>query len=428
MILKVSPTSMLKGSVSLPASKSYSIRAFIVGACGGESQIIRPSIGDDALVAMRVARALGCDIRCKKDTWVLKAFQGGSRIRTIDVGESGTVLRFLLPLLPLHTDHAIITGQGTLIGRPNWHLLTALRRQGLKIRGQGEDESVPIQFDGGEIKAGPITIDGSLSSQFVSALLIVASCLPKDSKIKITGNKIVSKDYILMTLQILEKAGIRVGVQGDRGFTIKGKQKFQGLKNFTVPSDYGLAAFLVAAACLVNSDVELRGSFGHDLIQADGHIFDFLKIMGAQISRSKDALKIKGPFKLKGGVFSLQACPDLVPIMAVLALFAEGKTTLKDIHHARAKESDRISDLREELLKVGAKIEEKPNGMIIHPLHKPTPGVVLDPHHDHRLAMAFAVLGLKAGLTVKDIECSHKSYPNFTHDFKALGASIWVGH
>jgi 3-phosphoshikimate 1-carboxyvinyltransferase len=427
MILKVSPTPSLKGSIYLPASKSYSIRAFIVGACGGESQIIRPSTGDDAVVAIRVARALGCDVRCKKDTWHLRAFKGGSRIRTIDVGESGTVLRFLLPLLPLHTDHAVITGQGTLIGRPNWHLLDALRRQGLKIQGQGEDESVPIQFNGGEIKGGTITIDGSLSSQFVSALLIVASCLPKDTKIKITGSKIVSHDYIIMTLQILEKAGIRVVVQGDRGFSIKGKQKFQGLKNFTVPSDYGLAAFLIAAACLVNSDVELRGSFGHDLIQADGHIFDFLKTMGAQIARSKDALKIKGPFKLKGGTFSLQACPDLVPIMAVLALFAEGKTTLKDIHHARAKESDRISDLRQELLKVGAQVQEKSNALIIHPLTKPIHGAVLSPHRDHRLAMAFAVLGLKLGVTVNDIECSHKSYPNFVHDFKALGAGIWMG-
>jgi 3-phosphoshikimate 1-carboxyvinyltransferase len=427
MILKVTSTTSLKGSIYLPASKSYSIRAFIIGACGGESQIIRPSSCEDALVAMRVARALGCDLHCKKDTWVLKAYQGGSRIRTIDVGESGTVLRFLLPLLSLHTDHAVITGQGTLIGRPNWHLLEALRRQGLKIQGQGEDESVPIQFNGGEIKPGTMTIDGSLSSQFVSALLIATSLLPKNSRIAITGKKIVSKDYIVMTLQILEKAGIRVAVQGDRGFSVKGKQKFQGLKNFTVPSDYGLAAFLIAAACLVNSDVELQGSFGHDLIQADGHIFDFLKTMGAQISRSKDALKIKGPFKLKGGTFSLQACPDLVPIMAVLGLFAEGKTTLKDIHHARAKESDRISDLRTELLKVGAKVEEKTNAMIIHPLHAPVSGAILDPHHDHRLAMAFAVLGLKVGLSIKDIECTHKSYPNFVHDFKALGAPVWVG-
>jgi 3-phosphoshikimate 1-carboxyvinyltransferase len=330
-------------------------------------------------------------------------------------------------LLPLHTDHAVISGKGTLIGRPNWHLLEALRRQGLKIRGQGEDESVPIQFDGGAIEAGTITIDGSLSSQFVSALLITASCLPKNSRVKIIGKKIVSKDYIVMTLQILKKAGIKVTEQGDRGFNIKGKQDFKGLKNFTVPSDYGLAAFLMAAACIVNSDVELKGAFDDDLVQADGHILEFLKKMGVKLARTKDSLKIKGPFKLKGGIFSLRACPDLVPIMAVLALFSEGKTTLKDIHHARAKESDRISDLRTELLKVGAKVEERSNALIIHPLVKAKPGVVLDPHHDHRLAMAFAVLGLKVGLTVKDIECSHKSYPNFVHDFKALGALVWVG-
>ena len=146
--------------------------------------------------------------------------------------------------------------------------------------------------------------------------------------------------------------------------------------------------------------------------------------MGAQFTRSRKAIRMRGPFVLKGGVFSLQDCPDLVPIMAVLALFAKGRTVLKNIYHARAKESDRISDLRRELLKIGAKVEERPNALVIYPLTNPKTKVTLDPHRDHRLAMAFAVLGLRVGVNVKDIECCRKSYPDFVRDFKALGASI----
>ena len=428
MILKINPIQHLKGTVDLPASKSYSIRAFIVGACGGESQIIKPSNCDDALVAMRVARALGCRIEHKKDKWLLKAFNGSSRVRTISVGESGTVLRLLLPLLSTHTSKAVVTGEGTLVGRPNAHLLQSLRRQGLKINGAGDKESVPIRYAGGSIKPGKIAIDGSLSSQFVSAFLITCPSLPKDSLLTITGAKMVSKDYIVMTLQVLKKAGVHVMPRGKRSFAIRGRQKFKGLKNFIVPSDYGLAAFLMAAGCVASSDIRLNGYFNDQFVQADGHILNFLKKMGAKFTRTRQAIRLKGPFKLKGGVFSLQDCPDLVPIMAVLALFARGRTILRNIHHARAKESDRISDLRHELLKVGAKVEEKSGALIIHPLTDPKTGVVLDPHRDHRLAMAFAVLGSRIGVSVKDMECCRKSYPDFVRDFKALGASLSVAH
>ncbi|MBP6342383.1 MAG: 3-phosphoshikimate 1-carboxyvinyltransferase [Candidatus Omnitrophica bacterium] len=427
MFLHVKPTQRLSGSIHLPASKSYSIRAFMIAACGGESEIISPSNCEDAHVAMRVARALGCSITRKKDRWTVKATRGTAPIKMISVGESGTVLRLLLPLLSTLTDRAVIVGERTLIGRPNTHLLEALRRQGLNISGAGEKESVPIRFQGGTIKSGKITIDGSLSSQFVSALLMTAPSLSKDSLIQITGKKIVSKDYITMTLQMLERAGVAVSPKGERSFAVKGSQTFQGFKNFTVPSDYGLAAFLMAAASIVPSAVELRGCFDDGLIQADGHILKFLKTMGAKWTRAENAIVMKGPFKLKGGTFSLQDCPDLVPIMAVIALFAKSPTVLKNIHHARAKESDRISDLRTELLKVGARVEETKDTLLIHPLTEPRAGAVLDPHHDHRLAMAFAVLGLRVGLTVKDVECSHKSYPNFVRDFKAVGALVSTG-
>ncbi len=427
MILKVQPAASLNGKVRLAASKSYSIRAFFIAACGGKSVIFYPSDCDDAKVALAVAKTLGAQVHSfRGEKFSISANPKLLKSTRINVRESGTVLRFLLPLLSLRSKNAVVFGEGTLIGRPNLHLLTALRSAGVHISGAGSGESVPISFKGGSLRAGKINIDGSLSSQFISSLLITTPQLKADSKIFLSGKKLVSSDYIAMTILILKEAGIKIGKISDRQYDIKGSQKFLGLKDFYVPSDYGLAAFLMAAATLVSSDIVLQGSFNDRFIQADGRILGFLKKMGVVLTRSKDAIAIKGPFVLKGGTFCLQHCPDLVPIMAVLGLFATGGVRLTKIAHARAKESDRISDLRQELLKVGARVEEREDELRVFPLTRRKANVVLDPHHDHRLAMAFAVLGLKIGVTVRDIQCVQKSYPQFVADMKKLHAPVEV--
>jgi 3-phosphoshikimate 1-carboxyvinyltransferase len=406
MNFKIPLTRSLHGTLHVPASKSYSIRAYFIAACGGRSRITGASDCDDAKVARDIYKVLSEKIK--------------KNIR-IDVGESGTSLRFILPLIPHFTASAKVTGRGTLVGRPNHHLCAALRGQGMDIRGTGPKESVPVIFRGGEVPSGRVVIDGSLSSQFVSALMIAAPLSGCDTRLVMTGKKLVSQDYVTMTRQILAHAGIRVVPEGRRAFFIPGGQTFKGLKDFYVPSDYGLAAFFMSAAALVPSDVALKGHFDDRLVQSDGAILGFLARMGVKMKRGSNSIHIKGPFDLKGGTFSLRDCPDLVPVMAVTAMFAKGVTRLKDIGHARVKESDRISDLRKELEKVGADIRERPDELIIHPCrHYTAASAALDPHHDHRLAMAFAVLGLKVGLRVKDMECTSKSYPDFIKDFKKL--------
>jgi 3-phosphoshikimate 1-carboxyvinyltransferase len=214
---------------------------------------------------------------------------------------------------------------------------------------------------------------------------------------------------------------VRCRMLGQRRIVIKGKQAFRGLKDFRVPSDYGLAAFHMAAAALLPSQLVLQGHFDDRLVQSDGHILDFLKRMGVSFRKTAAALTIKGPFAIRGGKFSLRDCPDLVPVMTVLAMFADRRTELINISHARVKESDRITDLRKELLKVGAKISETADSLIIDPISEYHSDRTLDPHSDHRLAMAFAILGLKIGCRIKNIECTRKSYPAFVKDFAALG-------
>jgi 3-phosphoshikimate 1-carboxyvinyltransferase len=263
-----------------------------------------------------------------------------------------------------------------------------------------------------------------MSSQFISALFISCPRLKNTTTLIIKGKKIVSQTYLTITRQVLQKSGIIIRKLGHRTFQIRGNQQYKGLKEFVVPSDYGLAAFHMAAAALLPSEVTLIGFLENSFIPADGQILGFLKKMGVQFIKTSTEIRISGPFSLKGGSFSLKDCPDLVPIMAILALFVKGRTRLKEIRHARVKESNRISDLRKELLKIGAKIQERQNELIIDPQEHYQSDCVLDPHRDHRLAMAFCILGLKIGVFVKDIECISKSYPGFLRDLKKLHAHI----
>jgi len=427
MMLVVQPTLSLKGSITLPSSKSYSIRTVIIAACGGRSKISNLSSCDDVKQALKASRSLGSKIQLSassKKLIIRSCHIQDIKFIKVDAGESGTVLRFLLPLLALRKSFSVVTGEGTLKTRPNKFLTSALRKMGKEVYGHGAKETVPIQLGKGILKGGDVCIDGSLSSQFISALLIACPLLDEDTRLKISGKTIVSVPYIEMTTCVLRRAGIKIVKDSNSRYIIKGHQIFKGLRNFTVPSDDGLAAFLLAAAALTSSHVLLKGFFDNTLIQADSHIFNFLKKMGVVIKKKKQSLEIKGPFVLKGGRFSLKNCPDLVPIMAVLGLFAKGKTRLCDIAHARAKESDRISDLRQELLKTGAKIEEKKGELIIYPQPIYKGNVYFDPHHDHRLAMALSVLGLKIGAQVKDIECVTKSYPGFVSDLQHIGGKL----
>ena len=193
MILAVHPAPVLRGAVRLPASKSYSIRAFIIAACGGTSQIRYPSDCDDAKAAIQVARKLGANIkRLKSGAWRVEAKAKPPRLSTINVQESGTVLRFLLPLVALHGQKAVVDGKGTLKGRPNLFLTRTLRAMGVRIRGQGKEESIPIRITGGILHGGKVRIEGSLSSQFISALLIACPQLNHPTHLTVKGGKMVS--------------------------------------------------------------------------------------------------------------------------------------------------------------------------------------------------------------------------------------------
>ncbi|MBM3248401.1 MAG: 3-phosphoshikimate 1-carboxyvinyltransferase [Candidatus Omnitrophica bacterium] len=427
MNLLVSPSSRLRGRIIPPPSKSYSIRAFIIASLGEKSLIVNPSFSDDVRAAIHCCKSLGARIKkIKNNIWEVRGVKGKIHFPSVlNTKESGTTLRFLLSLAALSPKKMTIAAEGTLKSRPNKPLILALRKIGAQMQGRGKNESAPIIINKGKIKSGKIKIDGTLSSQFISSLLIAMPLLDGDSIIEITGDCLVSAPYIGMTLSVLKRAGIRINKKNQRTYKIRGKQAFKGLKVFKVPVDYGLSGFLMAAACLADSNIILEIE-KDNLVQADKKIIDLLKRMGIKLDISRQAIKIKGPQQIRGGEFDCCDCPDLVPVLGVLALFGDKKSRIYGIGHLHAKESDRISDFRQELIKLGAKVLESQDEMIIYPIKEFRQKCVINPRRDHRLAMAFAVLGLKTLLTIKDIECVSKSYPSFLQDLRKLGANLKI--
>jgi len=427
--LFVKKCSGLIGTVKAPPSKSYTHRAIIIGSINGKTRIINPLYSEDTIATINVLEALGAVIRRGKGYIDITGFEGSPHLQKdfINVGESGTLLRLILSILPLCKGKFVVKGEKTLCGRPNTTIVNALRSWGLNISGRGTSHKLPITIIGkGEIKGGRIKISGKMSSQSISSLLIAAPFAKNDTIITV-ADKIVSRPYIEVTLDVLRWAGIKVRRQGSSplagrvptSFYIKGNQEFRPKKEFIVHGDYSSAAFLIAAACLVKSNVVIE-----DLIedkQGDRRIIDILNKMGARINRAKDSIKIKGPFELKGMDIDCCDTPDLVPILAVIGCFAKGKTRIYNISHLMYKESDRINAPARELAKLGANIHISNNELIVH--HSTLKRADVSSCRDHRIAMALAVAGLRIGnLEIEGSECIAKSYPDFISDMRSIGA------
>ncbi len=405
MKLVVEETSELSGSVTAPPSKSHTHRAIIIASlASGESMIENPSACDDCLATIDACRNFGADIEVG-DGFVVKGVGGKPRRSDSDVhvGDSGTTMRFMTAIFALCKGATILTGGDSVRSRPIAPLLTALTDLGAgRARSLNNDGCPPVCVSG-SITGGKTIVDGK-SSQFISALLLACPLAENDSLIEITGAR--SRPYVDMTLEHIERAGVRVWGKGTDRFFILGKQPYKPTR-YAVPGDHSSAAFLRVAAEITGSDIEINGLDAEDS-QGDKAISSIMEQMRSGESRS----------------VRLSDNPDLLPILAVLGCHAGGETVLDDVGHARAKESDRISAICTELKKMGADITERPDGLAVRKsrLH----GAELDGHEDHRIVMALAVAALNAeGRTI--INGAHtisKSYPGFVKDLAGLGANI----
>lgn len=427
LVLRVRCTGRLSGTVRAPASKSYTHRAIMIAALDGKTRIANPLYCEDTLNTIALWRRLGARIRKETGCLVVQGCGGVpvlSRGGAVNVGESGTLLRFILSILPLVEGPVVVRGRGSLLKRTNRQVVDVLKTWGVDIEGRGPEHRLPIRIRAdGVLRGGAATVDGSVTSQVVSSLLIAAPFARNDTTLALE-RPLVSRPYVDITIDVLKWAGIRVEREGDGTFCVRTGQALKPRRDFTVHGDWSAAAFLLAVAALTESDVTVT-----DLVrdcQGDRRIVGILRAMGTKITESGTAVRVRGPASLHGMEIDGGDIPDLVPILTVLGCFAAGTTRIRNIAHLVHKESDRLAMPAVELGKLGAKIAVGSDGLVIRrsELH----GGAVSACNDHRIAMSLAVAGIGAGqvVTIAGAGCIAKSYPGFVSDMRKLHANLQV--
>ena len=429
-MLIVERTEELRGTVNAPPSKSYTHRAVICASLGdGVSKIVNPLNSEDCLSSVNGCISLGANIDIGEDTWVVEGNYNSPKTpdNVIDVKNSGTTLRILTGISSqIPKGYAILTGDESIRRRPMGPLLDALNQLGITAFSSKMDGTPPVVVKGGKIKSNVVKIRGDISSQFITSLMMTLPFSQEDSEIVLT-TPLKSAPYLDITMDVLERFGIKV-VKDNEGygrFLVEGNQRYKPC-NYTVEGDYSSASYIIAAGVLLNSEIVIKNLFKNSK-QGDKRIVSILREMGAHIKVKEDRLIIEGPYHLEGISIDVKDIPDLVPTIAVLGCFAEGRTEIYNGEHVRFKECDRLHACAVELGKMGAKIREKPDGLVIEGVGK-LKGAKLNTYGDHRLVMAFTVAGLLAeGRTIIEGEESVKvSFPDFISVMRSLGANLVV--
>jgi 3-phosphoshikimate 1-carboxyvinyltransferase len=418
--------SQLQGTIAIPPSKSHTLRAILLAAMAkGESEVRHFLYSPDTTAMIEAMRSFGSQIDIQADKLKIKGIAGKLRAanNVIDSGNSGIVLRFVGALSALCPAYTVITGDHSIrYNRPVKPLLDALSQLGAMAVSSKLDDHAPIIIKG-LMQCGKARFSGE-DSQPVSGMLIACSFLKGQTTIKIDNPG--EKPWVDLTLFWLKKLGINITHDNHTTYQIPGNAQIEGFRT-EIPSDFSSAAFPIAAALITNSELTLTGIDMLDC-QGDKKIVEILQEMGARIVVDDTAktLHVQKGGTLRGIRLDVNDVIDAVPILSVIGCYAEGVTEICNAGIARKKESDRIHAIATELKKMGANIEEKPDGLLIS--HSPLAGAELKSWHDQRIAMALAVAALEAkGETVIDgVEAINKTYPTFAHDFRSVGASIEV--
>lgn len=418
--------SVLNGNISCPPSKSYTHRAiFISSLANGESRIINPLLSRDTIATIDACRAFGIKIERRKHE--LLVF-GNDTLKVpdnvINVENSGTTMRFVTAISSLvKGGYVIITGDDSIRNRPMRPLLVALKQLGINCYSTRENDRAPIVVQGGRISGKQINIDGSISSQFISGLLIAG--VNAQSKISLTvEGKQVSRSYIESTINVMSKFGVRIKYSKDyKKYHLSNKRYVPTI--FTVPGDFSTAALLLSAGALVGKELTLN-TLDFSLPQGDSKILDILENIGAviRIDKKNGSVKIVGVEELEGGEFDLSDTPDLLPVVSILSLKSRNPVRIYGVSHTRYKETDRLKIIASELRKLGVNTQVFPDEIkLVRP--KKLKNAHLDSHNDHRLFMSFAIAAMMTENSVVDgVESVDVSYPSFIQEMRKIGAKI----
>jgi 3-phosphoshikimate 1-carboxyvinyltransferase len=420
----VTKKSRLKGIVSIPASKSYTIRAVAIASLAhGQSTIRRPLASEDTLSAVRCYKALGAHIDTSDSSvWKVQGTTGKviAPDEPIDVANSGTTMNIAIGSASLAPKGRtiILTGDKQTQSRPVGPLLDALNDLGAKCSSVNNNGKPPVRITG-QINGGKTSI-ACPTSQYLTSLLLCTPLAPKDTEIDVT--LLNEPGYVQMTLDWLDKQQIHYENRRMNRFKVKGRQHYRSF-DAAIPADFSSATFFLCAAALFGDEVTLLGLDFNDS-QPDKAVVDYLKAMGADIAIGPDSITVKAA-PLKGIEIDMNKTPDALPAMAVTAAFADGTTRLLNVPQARAKETDRIKCIAAELSKMGVNVEELPDGLVVHGTGKIKPGN-LHGWTDHRIVMAMAVagLGLDQPCTIDTAEAMSVTFPSFVDLMRHLGADI----
>ena len=435
MILKVKNISGIGGTVKAPPSKSYSHRAVILASLAkGTSRLYDILYSEDTLASIRVCEALGAKVN-RTDEYLEVVGTAGklhnSSEAPIDLANSGTTLRLMTSVAALSDNEVTLTGDDSLKTRPMGLLMGALQPLGVDTVSLNDNDKAPILIKPGYF-GGETNIFGNVSSQFISSILISSPLSERGVTLYVLP-EFKSRPYVNMTLDIMRKFGVKTL----KGYYLKHADcdkehqscridEFKVTKqdyvacDYTVEGDYSSASYLLALIAINGGKAKIKNLFRNSK-QGDKFILDILQQMGAKVIRGDDFVEIGSDGKLKAIDVDLSNAPDLLITVAVLAAMAEGTTNITGVAHARVKETDRIDTTCRELEKLGCKLTEREDGMSI------TGGVTsgtVDSHGDHRLAMAFSLIGLKHDIEITNGEVFDVSFPNFIEAMAELGFEL----
>jgi 3-phosphoshikimate 1-carboxyvinyltransferase len=409
--------------MTAPPSKSYTHRALIAGALAeGTTTILRPLDAGDTRLTIEALKRLGVQVEDHKEKILITGCDGDipdAGTTTLDLGNAGTSLRLLTSLALLCRHPVILTGSARMQERPIGPLADALPALGGSVEFLKKYGYPPIRVSG-QLRGGPVTMDGSMSSQFISSILMTGPYAGRDVEINLPAPP-ASASYLDITIDVMQAFSGRVLRTGYDRFVISTDERYKG-RTYTVEGDYSSASYFLAIAAICGGRVTVDNLVPGS-VQGDRSFAGALAAMGCRVSYGKTSVTVERAGVLRGITCTMSASPDTVQTLCMVAAMAQTPTTITGISHLKFKESDRITGTAERLRRLGGQVEVGNDSLIISPA--PLHGGTIDPSNDHRTAMSFAVLGLgTGGITITEAECVDKSFPRFWDMLKQAGAGI----
>ncbi|MEA1991832.1 MAG: 3-phosphoshikimate 1-carboxyvinyltransferase [Thermodesulfobacteriota bacterium] len=407
--------------IRVPGSKSITQRALVVASlAGGKSELKGPLDSEDTQFLRNALSCLGISIKDKGTDWTVEG-QGGRILpvsQDLYLGNNGTGIRFLTSLVALGQGTYRLTGTRRMAERPIGPLLEALRAWGAEARSVENTGCPPVEIRAHGLDGGETLLSASKSSQYLSSLLLVAPIARNPAKITLDG-LLVSRPYVDLTLAVMAAFGVKVQDEGDSFLVPHMTYK---AKKYQIEGDASSASYFWAAAAVTGGKITVE-NVPQDALQGDAAFADLLVGMGCSVKKDPEGVTVQGPScgALKAIEVDMGRWPDMVPTLAVVAVFASGTTVIKNVAHLRIKETDRLKAVAQELSKIGATVKELEDGLIIEGARDMQRGSMIDTYDDHRIAMAFAVAGLRVpGIRIKDPDCIRKSFPSFWQHWREI--------